>query len=323
MWDRDKGHNQRESTLKSIVVVSKDAVTKEIIEKSLAGEFTVFFFDNIISVLDFIYNSIPDLIIIDGATDDLSAVNILNNLKGDPIFKQLSVLAIFHDSFEIPGWNDLLVEDYLRRSHLEREIHSRATLSIARSERVVEINPLTRLPGNISINRQIQDRLDRGEIFSLAYVDIDNFKPFNDYYGFSRGDEVLRATGRLILNIVKSEQQNNSFVGHIGGDDFVYIMDFEAIERASEVIVKAFDNIIPTFYDSSDRERDFILSTDRQGNKKAFSMMSISIGIATNRFFNFSHFGEITEIASKMKAQAKKTNNSCYRMDRRFITYQT
>ena len=136
----------------------------------------------------------------------------------------------------------------------------RVDLCFARCDRMVELNPLTRLPGNISINRQIQCRLDRGIPFALAYADLDHFKPFNDKYGFSRGDEVIKITGRLMLNIVRNTSLPNIFVGHVGGDDFVCMMDPSLIEEACQDVIDAFDHIVPSFYDPEDRESGNIQS---------------------------------------------------------------
>ena len=190
-------------------------------------------------------------------------------------------------------------------------------MCLQRSARFVEINPLTRLPGNIAILKQIQSRLDSGEIFAVAWVDLDDFKPYNDKYGFARGDEVLKMVGRLILNTVKEEQPSDSFVGHIGGDDFVFIVKFEAVGVISEKIIKNFDGIISIFYDEEDRVKGYIESTDRSGNTLFFPIMSISIGVAHNKLIPFSLSVEITEIASEMKHYSKLTKGSCYKVDRR------
>lgn len=186
---------------KTVVVISQDTVLKGLLEGFLHNGLTVVAFTNMHSAIDFIYNTIPNLVVMDLAVQDNKAVAILNNLKGDPIFSQLPVMAILPDDSGRSQWGSLLVDDYIRRSDIERDIQTRVNLTISRSERAVEINPLTRLPGNISINRQIQERLDRSQSFALAYADLDHFKPFNDHYGFSRGDEMIRVTGRLILNI--------------------------------------------------------------------------------------------------------------------------
>jgi diguanylate cyclase (GGDEF)-like protein len=306
--------------MKTIVIVSDDSVLINIILKSLNTSYNVIVFNGVTSALDCIYNSIPDLVVVEIALNDTTTIDILNSLKGDPMFSQLPLLAILPENTEIPEWNSFFVEDYIKISDIEKEILPRVELCIARSERVVEINPLTRLPGNISINKQIQDRLDANEIFALAYLDIDHFKPFNDKYGFSRGDEVIKIAGRLILNIVKNKQAQYSFIGHIGGDDFIYIMNIDVIEETSAEIIDVFNRIIQTFYDPEDRERGYIQSIDRQGSTKIFSFMTVSIGIASNKYYNFVHYGEITEVASKMKALAKRSKGGNFKIDRRTVS---
>jgi len=279
----------------------------------------MFLFRNIQSAIDYIYNSPPNLIILDTSEKNAFSMDIIKNLKSDPIFYQLPVLVVVDNAESLPIRDSFLAEDFLKRADIEHEGLIRVSLAILRSERIVEVNPLTKLPGNISISRQIQARIDAGEIFSLSYGDLDHFKPFNDHYGFTRGDEVIRITGRLILNIVKSKQPSGGFVGHIRGDDFVFITSVDMAEEASIEIIDAFDRIIPTLYDREDRERGFIETLDRQGNTRKFPITSISIGIATNKNRSFTHFGEITEIASEMKKMAKQSWGSCYLTDRRTI----
>jgi diguanylate cyclase (GGDEF)-like protein len=303
--------------MNTIVVVSQYIISTNIIESVLKNLYKTLIFSKIEPALDYIYNSMPDLVILAINMDDFFTINILNNLKKDPMFSQLPVLAVLPDQFDISSWDPSFAEDYIWGTDLEREILARVNLCILRSNRVVEINPLTRLPGNISINRQIQDRLDKGEEFAFAYADLDYFKPFNDYYGFSRGDEVIKMTGRLILNIVKNKQPNSSFIGHIGGDDFIFIMDLNFIEETSQEIIDAFDKIIPTLYNPEDRIKDCIESIDRQNRARTFPIMSISIGITNTETGTFSHYGEITGRASEMKKYAKQFKGSCCRLDKR------
>jgi GGDEF domain-containing protein len=301
---------------KSIALIS-DMVVRNIVERILKDRYSTSAFSNMQSALDYIYNSVPNLIIIDTSPGDSATLGVLNNLKEDPIFNQLPVLAIVPDDFSGLSLDSIFIEDYVRKSDMERELPVRVDLTVLRSERVVEVNPLTRLPGNISINRQIQMNIDRGNTFALAYADLDHFKPFNDHYGFTRGDEVIKMTGRLILNTVKNRQPRDSFVGHIGGDDFIYIMETEPAEETAQEIIDAFDRIIPTFYDGDDKVNGIIRSVDRQGNPKAFPIMSMSIGISSNQFKTVSHYGEITEAVSEMKRFAKTFKGSCCRSDKR------
>lgn len=303
--------------MKTVVVITKDVVLTSIIDRILSESFSTIIFTNIQSSLDYIYNSLPDLLMIDISAEDAVTTAILNDLKSDPIFGQVPALAIFPDDMKLPKWDKLFIEDYLKRSRIEGEMLMRVELCIQRAERIVEINPLTRLPGNTTIIKQVQKRIESGEIFAIAYADLDFFKPFNDKYGFGRGDEVLKMLGRLILNSVKNKQPHDSFIGHIGGDDFIFIMRPDSVEGAAKDIVENFDKIISTFYDTDDRARGNIESVDRDGHKKTFPIMSISIGIASNKFVAFSHYGQVTEIASEMKKFAKFTQGSCVKMDRR------
>jgi diguanylate cyclase (GGDEF)-like protein len=303
--------------MKTVVVVCKDVVLNNIIERGLKDVYRIFTFTNMLSALDYIYNSLPNLIVMSIADDDPAGVNILNDLKSDPMFQQLPVLAVLPEKFTMADWRHLLVEDYIRRPDLETDFLARVNLSIMRSERIVEINPLTRLPGNISINKEIQERVDSKKEFAFGYADLDFFKPFNDRYGFSRGDEVIKMTGRIILGVIKSKQPQGSFVGHIGGDDFVFIIDTALVEEAAAEIIRVFDSLITGLYDPADLKQGFIKSFDRKGQSSQFPVMGISIGITETRNRAFTHYGEITEIAADMKRFAKRFTGSCFKTDKR------
>jgi len=308
----------------TIAVVSQYIVLTNIIEGVLKNFYKTLFFSKIEPALDYIYNSMADLMIVAINMDDSFSIKVLNDLKQDPIFNRLPVLAVLPDQTDISNWDPSFAEDYIWETDLERELLARVNICILRSNRIVEINSLTRLPGSITINRQVQDRLDKGEDFAFAYADLDYFKPFNDYYGFTRGDEVIKMTGRLILNIVKNKQHNNSFIGHIGGDDFIFIMDSDFIEETCQEIIDAFDRIIiSTLYNPEDRIKGCIKSIDRQYRVRTFPVMTISIGITCNKTGMFSHYSEITERASEMKKYAKQFKGSCYRLDKRKISFHS
>ena len=303
--------------MKRIVVVSQDPFLTNLADRLLSPHFRTIVLGGMVSAVDSIYNDIPDLVVAEIVPGEGGTEEGINTLKEDPIFNQLPVLAVIGERPPDVYWEGILVEDYLPKADLERDLLARVRLALSRAERVVEINPLTRLPGNISINRQLEDRLNRGEVFAFAYADLDFFKPFNDKYGFTRGDEVIRITGRLIPNIVKSKQPKGSFVGHIGGDDFVFIMEAGLAEAACREIIRAFDEIIPTLYDPEDRERGGVESVSRQGVAGFFPFIGISIGVTDTAGRSFSHFGELTGAASEMKHYAKRIKGSSYSIDRR------
>ncbi len=302
---------------KLIVLIKDNNLMKKIREKLYLLDYEIYYFDEIKQAIDIIYEEIPDLIIVDNLNNPYIENSFINQIKNDPLFVSMVVISIVPDDFTYDYWDKLLIDDYIRLGSLDKDLKMRIELSLKRVERIIATNPLTKLPGNLVIQREIQKRLDKGEIFALAYADLDNFKPFNDKYGFSRGDEVIKILGRIIMNIIKSEQTTGSFIGHIGGDDFIYIMSPELIENATIKIIDVFENLIRNFYDIEDLKKGFLESTNRKGEKQFFPIMSVSVGITSNKFRSFKHFSEMAEAASEMKAIAKKQKNKRYAFDRR------
>ena len=298
--------------METVIVLSTDTELNTLIEDNLSS-YNIQIFENSRNIIDKIYSSPPSLLIVT-AEDGLK--EFVRMLRDDPIFSNLPILVIFGEDDSGCDWNELQVDDYIRAPFKTEELSMRVDLAIYRSKRVVETNPLTMLPGNTPIIREVKARLDRGGDFALAYADLDHFKPFNDKYGFSCGDEALRMTARLITNIVKQHDPLNYFVGHIGGDDFVFFTDAAKVETICREILDNFDLIIPTFYDTEDRERGYIISHDRAGNEKKFSILTLSIGVTINRGW-FEHYGAISNAASEMKKFAKTIDGSVYRIDRR------
>lgn len=302
---------------KLILLIQDNNLRKKIREKLYFLDYEMYYFDEIKQAIDIIYEEIPDLVIFDSLNNPYMENSFINQIKNDPLFVSMVVIAIVPDDFTYDYWDKLLIDDYIRLGNLDKDLKMRIELSLKRVERIIATNPLTKLPGNLVIQREIQKRLDRGEIFALAYADLDHFKPFNDKYGFSRGDDVIKILGRIIMNIIKSEQPTGSFIGHIGGDDFIYIMSPELIESATIKIIDVFENLIRNFYDMEDLRKGFIESTNRKGEKQLFPIMSVSVGITSNKFRRFKHFSEIAEVASEMKALAKKQKHKRYAIDRR------
>jgi diguanylate cyclase (GGDEF)-like protein len=240
-------------------------------------------------------------------------------VKSENVYRQLPVILCMdrEDMERDWNWNEIEADDFLVRPFTPREARERVHLTLCRASRAMDANPLTKLPGNTSIISRIQDLIDRKDDFALAYCDLDYFKSFNDKYGFSRGDEVLMMSARVIVNTIRGFTGVRSFVGHVGGDDFVFIVPADIAEEACKRVVEAFDAIVPHFYDEDDRERECIVSTDRQGEVRSFPLMAISIAVVFNTGGRLKHYGEASAIAMGLKKKAKENPKSSYVLDRR------
>ncbi|NOY53532.1 MAG: response regulator [Deltaproteobacteria bacterium] len=269
--------------------------------------------------LDLIYSEPPDLILIARDLPGLGGDGVCRELKKENIFGHLPLLLMLSEGADPAGidWSEVQADDVLVKPFKSEEVLMRVSLAFSRISRSLDANPLTRLPGNQSILKEVQRYLDGNLPFAVGYADLDYFKAFNDKYGFSRGDEVIRMTARVITNGVREHTPEGSFVGHVGGDDFVFLVPPDSVDCVCEEILKNFDLIVTTFYDEEDRMKRKIETVDRQGNPATFPIMSLSIAVVTNERRVFAHFGEISAIAAEVKKFVKGKKGSNYFKDRR------
>lgn len=280
-------------------------------------EFTVFEHGG--RAIEHMFNEPPDLLVVDNRLTDITGQEVANLVKSENVYRQLPVvMCVDPVDVETPwNWNKVEVDDFLVRPFNPSEVRDRINLTLCRAMRALDANPLSKLPGNTSIIQRIQSLIDAKEDFALAYCDLDYFKSYNDKYGFSRGDEILMMSARLIVNTIRSYPGVLSFVGHVGGDDFVFILPPDKVEDACQRIIKAFDDIVPHFYDPDDRKRGNITSVDREGNPKVFPLMAVSIAVVINTNGRIEHYGEVSSIAMGLKKKAKEDPKSSYVIDRR------
>lgn len=181
----------------------------------------------------------------------------------------------------------------------------------------LDANPLTRLPGNLAIEKALLTRLQEGVPFAFCLVDLDNFKAFGDRYGYHRGSEVLKTVATLLTDGLKTLGSNSDFLGHIGGDDFVIITDPIRMEKLCEKIIHDFDHTIPAYYDEEDRQRGYIISRDRKDVEQQFPFMTVSIAVVTNQRRAITSPVQVAEIAAQLKQYAKTFPRSVYVVDQR------
>ena len=181
----------------------------------------------------------------------------------------------------------------------------------------LDTSPLTRLPGGTTIEAVMEKRISAGEDIAFCLMDIDNFKAYNDHYGYPRGNELIQATADIVSRAVSEHGGGEDFIGHIGGDDFVVITTPADYADICQAVVDAFDAAIPAFYNAGDRKRGYIVGENRQGEKVQFPLATISIAVVTNegsKSLNHIQFGEA---AAEMKEQAKAKSGSVYLVSRR------
>ncbi len=179
-------------------------------------------------------------------------------------------------------------------------------------ERNLDASPLTGLPGNLAIEREIEKRLTAKKPFALCHVDLDNFKPFVDQYGYAWGSEVIKEVARLLIVQLKTAGSPDDFLGHIGGDDFVILSAPLRAERISRGVVDGFESRIRTFYAEQDRERGSFIGKDRQGNERQFPLITVTIAIVTDDGTRFGNPLEMAEAAAKLKEYGKTLPGSNY-----------
>lgn len=208
-------------------------------------------------------------------------------------------------------------DEILRADVSDLEIAQRLDLLLRRSDRDVYVHPSTRLPGTIEIEGEIARRMGRRELFAVCYADLDHFKEYNDRYSYYDGDRVIRLLAKLLHDVVKGMCGERGFVGHIGGDDFIFIIPASELNDLCTEIVTVFDILVPYQYSEQDRRAGYFFGKDRRGQLHRVPLMTLSIGVVTNERRTFQTAAQVAELATEMKGYAKTLAGSVYTVDRR------
>lgn len=308
------------SRVTNILIADDDPDLRDIVRSVLEGAgFAVMEAADGQQALEAVRGVAPDLMIVDFMMPGLTGPELCQQLKQDVTLRYVPVIMLTGKSEvedKVYGIN-AGADDYLLKPFAPQELLARVHMALRRTSQDLEANPLTRLPGNRSIQRELEGRLGAGEPIAVCYIDLDRFKAFNDHYGFKRGDEVIQRTAETLLRASKTQGAARDFIGHIGGDDFILITTTERGETVCEAIIQAFDAMVPQLYDEDDRTRGYILHHDRKGQAVKIPLLSISIALVTNEEQRLTHPGQIAEIGAELKAYAKQFDRSIYVKERR------
>ncbi|MBI4409880.1 MAG: diguanylate cyclase [Gemmatimonadetes bacterium] len=268
-------------------------------------------------VLARVNRSFPACIIMD-AEGDSGCIELCRALKQDTFTAIVPVVLLSPENQAalVRGGLEAGADEVLTDAMEERERHLRLQMALHRADRDVSVNPTTRLAGTVQIERDIGERLRSRELFACCYADLDHFKEFNDRYGYNEGDRVILLLSRILRDVVKAYAPTG-FIGHIGGDDFIFNLSLPQMRLCCEEIIEIFDELISFQYTQEDRQAGYFLGKDRRGNIYRTPIMTVSIGVVTNEHRHFTHTARVSELVTEMKSYAKTLPGSVYAVDRR------
>jgi PleD family two-component response regulator len=268
-----------------------------------------------------IYAETPDVLILDLDADSEEKLELCRDLKADPFTYARPIVFCLAERKAGKELNavEAGADDFLYKPIELDLMVARIEMTAARVYRLQTANPLTGLPGGPAIDAKLKELIELGAPLAVAYCDLDDFKAFNDHYGYSRGDNVIRVLATIIKDALDHHCGNSkgTFCGHIGGDDFIFVVDHHCVEKACEYILGTFAKLIPFQYDPPDRERGYIVAKDRQNREFHFPFMTISIGVVTNRRRVLLNPVQVADLCTEMKRYAKSRTGNVYVIDRR------
>ncbi|MFH1260121.1 MAG: response regulator [Elusimicrobiota bacterium] len=249
----------------------------------------------------------PDLLILDVILPGMNGFQFCRRLKENvyTTFIPIIMLTEKRETDDRIAGIKYGADDYLPKPFDLEELKVRVDGLIERSSRTLSANPLTKLPGNVSIENEIKKRIEKEQKLAVAYLDVDNFKSYNDLYGYQKGDEVIKAVAGILLEVKEQYAGTGCFVGHIGGDDFILIAEPGNIDEICEKLKTLFDQRIADYYCEEDRRKGYIITRDRLGNMHQYPLMSVSIAVSTNERRKITHYAQVVEITSELKKYAK------------------
>lgn len=269
--------------------------------------------------IDVALKNIPSLIIINEDAVDRDVVELCKQIRTDEDNTITPVIVVSSNSEKSHRVKILqeAIEYFIKKPVDEEYLY----YTIKNLNRLLTINrrisPLTGLPGNVQIHAELKKRILNREPFSVLYLDLDNFKAYNDVYGFLKGDEIIEFTAETICKCLHSAYNENVFIGHIGGDDFVGIIPDLHCDKVCQQILATFDAKSLKFFTQEDREKGYIEVANRKGIIEQFPLTSLSIGVVVADVGRFHNILEIGEVGAQVKHAAKSVMGSSYAIDRR------
>ena len=261
-------------------------------------------------------HAVPMLVLLVADGHEAASRASIQSLKSDGRLQSVPIVILLGEADAAP-WLDLGADEVVRAALPVGERDARLSAAVRRSRRDIQVNPSSRLAGSDALSSAMVARIERGELFGACYADLDHFKEFNDRYGYAQGDDVIRGVAELIVEVVEAAAGDRGFVGHIGGDDFLFLVPLDCVSAACDLLVQRADEILPARYSALDRQAGYFFGKDRRGRLDRVALMTLSIGVVTNARRRFLSAAQVSELATEMKTFAKTLPGSVWAMDRR------
>ncbi len=305
----------------TILVVDDDADIVRFVEMNLRLEgYRVLIARDGLEALEMVAAEVPDLVLLDVMIPGVDGVEVTRRLRADSRTSTLPVIMLTAKTMTADRVLGLTTgaDDYIIKPFDTLELVARVKSTLRRNAEARAVSPLTSLPGNVRIEDEIAGRVSSGSPFAVAYLDLDNFKAFNDAHGFLRGDQVILLLATALRRAVVGANPP-AFIGHVGGDDFVLVCRPEQVEDLSFAAVEYFDDKSPALHDAADVARGYLEVVDRKGVMRDYPLVSVSVGIATSERRRFDDYREVVLVATEMKGVAKGEIGSAIAVDRRGV----
>lgn len=312
-----------EARLDRVLIVDDDPEVLRFIQLTLqASGFDVDIAMDGDEALEMALDTPPDVIVLDVMMPSVDGLEVCKRLRANLETRSTTVILV---TAKVSSIDKMLgfragADDYVTKPFDPDELIERIRATLRRNREMTSLSPLTGLPGNLDIEHQLIETLEAGGDFALLHVDIDNFKAYNDAYGVLNGDQAIKLEARCLREAIREIDAASCFVGHVGGDDFAVICAPKDALLLAQRTIDLWERWMPMLYEQADAERGYIRVLDRRKRTQKFGPMTLSIGIATTQFREFSTHLEVADVAAEMKQLAKRDPKSSFAVDRRKAT---
>lgn len=258
----------------------------------------------------------PDLILLDKVLPEMNGIECCAALKSHLFTRNIPILMLTaeDDPEDVVRGLEAGADDYVAKPFNPRELRARVASLLKRTQRYVDTDPLTKLPGNAQLREELFHRLALGETMAVCYIDLDEFKAYVDTYGFQQASRVIQQTARVCYDQMVERGDDGDFIGHIGGDDFVVITSTEKMQAVCEGIIEAFERTRDAFYNAEDLERGYLHGHDREGQERDFPLMTLSIAVLLTGPERIDDLDDLAGVAARAKMQLKRLPGSNWRV---------